>query len=146
MNEQKTAPAPSRRTEDNTPEVAAFRNSKTGTARVLCPICGRIHSHGRGDGNRRPHCGDLTPWEDRAEGYDLVTVPCELPPEAEAIDREVKRVQGILYYRRSTHGWDSKRWKPSTAEIFERWEKLKSRVQVFNAEALKILGGECDEF
>lgn len=120
--------------------AAAFRDLETGNCRILCPICGRIHCHGRGDGHRLGHCGDLVPLEESAIGYDLKTVPGELPPEAKKIDREVKRIQGILYYRRSTHGWDSKRWKPSTAEVLSAWEKLKKSARRLNREIMENAG------
>lgn len=120
--------------------AAAFRDLETGNCRILCPICGRIHHHGKGDGPRVRHCRDIAPLESSATGYSLQTVSGSLPPEAVKIDRKVRRLQGVIAYRRSSWGLDNPRWKPATAELFDRWEDLVDEARRLNREIMENAG------
>ena len=57
--------------------------------RILCPNCGRLHTHGQGDGQRSPHCED---YISGPKAYTLQTVPAPLPPEALEIDKQARRI------------------------------------------------------
>ena len=72
------------RRRDTPPVLGAVRVGST--LAVVCPYCGRQHTHGVGDGPREPHCGAPTGLhrdEQRPElpPYVLVEEP---PPTREA--------------------------------------------------------------
>ncbi len=80
------------------PQVPGFPDDPfSETARVLCPYCGLIHTHGRSPGNRVPHC-----WgKQNLPEYCITLVDILLPDEGLKIHREAKRLHKILRSRRS---------------------------------------------
>ena len=70
--------------EPNPPTVRPVKLTATHVT-IKCPDCGDLHTHGRGDGYRRPHCpthrgraGHLVPVHSPRIGY--IITGCEVTP------------------------------------------------------------------
>lgn len=75
--------------------AAGFPNETKKACRILCPLCGRIHTHGYGEGQRAPHCDKMFIRAD--DTYSIIPVEEPFPEEvAKEIDQEVYKYQKLL--------------------------------------------------
>lgn len=81
-------------------QVAAFPDHSKKVCKILCPLCGRVHVHGCGEGPRSPHC--LSEFMQQGGTYDLVLVSDPFPThEGEIIDARIKHNQDVLLERKA---------------------------------------------
>jgi hypothetical protein len=125
--------------EEQIQRVPAWRRTD-GTCQILCPNCCQLHNHGKGDGERCPHCADHVPADDR-RSYTLVTVghPGDpIPAEALVFNHAARRLMSRIYYRQGRYGKSD----PGVKRILADLDRLRAGVRTFNENILHMVQGE----
>lgn len=109
--------------------AAGFLNETKKACRILCPLCGRIHTHRYSEGECTPHCDKMFIRSD--DTYSIILVEEPFPEEvAKEIDQEVHKYQKIIHERLR---------KPSEARAYYL-EKIESLVM----QAMQLNGDYVD--